>query len=229
VRGKAQRVLLLGSVVGIVGLAFTAAVASAAAYDTYVACGTTASAPPSHQCDVGEPIGAFFRSNAEDVIYGVCVKFSSGGDFCADEQVGEAGALYVNRITAPPGRLTVTWTVAGQVVGSWGARVIRPSAGPAAPRLVRRTCGLLPGEGAFSYVKTVGIRCRAAKRIAHGARRRFCARHHGCRVPQPPPIGFRYRGKVVHRGWTCRVSEGWEFLLVRCRKGDMRIHQEAAA
>lgn len=211
-------------IVALVGLLALPAAASADDFDTYMACERVTSASPSHRCEAGESIGAFFRSNVGDVTYDICVRFPAGQELCSRGQVARARTLYVNPVTAPEGRLVATWSVAGEVVGQWTLNVGRRSTPGGGP--VRRTCGLLPGEGAFSYIKTVGIRCQAAKRVAAGARDRFCSRHNDCESSTP---FSRYRGKVRYRGWSCRVRDAWEFLQVKCRKGEMRLHQEAGA
>lgn len=97
---------------------------------------------------------------------------------------------------------------------------------------IARTCGILPGDGAYYFVKTRGVTCRDAKRIAYRASRRFCARRNSCRQPQRPPIGVSkiFRGKIRYRGWNCRVKNGWELSVVDCRRGAVqRIFQKSAA
>ena len=92
--------------------------------------------------------------------------------------------------------------------------------------LESRTCGLLPGDGGYSYVKVRGITCQAGKRVAFKARKRFCSKHHDCLLAEPGPT---YRGRVRYHGWTCHVKDGWELLIVRCRKRDMRIFYATGA
>lgn len=89
-----------------------------------------------------------------------------------------------------------------------------------------RTCGLLPGEGAYSYITTVGVRCRIGARVANHARKKFCRRHNEC---QSQSVSASFHGKVRRNGWRCRVNVGYEFLRVRCHKGRKRILQEAGA
>jgi len=92
-----------------------------------------------------------------------------------------------------------------------------------------RTCGLLPGEGAYSYIKTRGVTCRTGRRVAFRARRRFCAQHNSCRLGPPFPISKQYRGQVGYRGWSCRVTQGWELSVVSCQSGDRQIFEKSAA
>jgi len=89
-----------------------------------------------------------------------------------------------------------------------------------------RTCGILPGDGAYSFVKTRGVSCRAGYGVANRARKRFCAPRSGCRLRRPGPV---FKGKVRYAGWTCRVKQGWELNLVDCRKGGKRIFRKSAA
>jgi len=198
---------------------------ASAAYDTYIACGRERSDPPASQCDVGDPVGAFFRSNGADATYSVCVTFPTGKQLCAEEQLASQGALYVNAVTTSiPGRHTVTWSVNG-VVLSESFTLVR-AAPPADPTLV---CGLLPGEGAYSYIETKGIGCGAGKRVAQRAHKKFCAPRDGCLIQPPTPIAKVYRGQVRYRGWSCRIKDGWELLSVRCQKGEMWLVQKSGA
>lgn len=94
---------------------------------------------------------------------------------------------------------------------------------------VSRSCGLLPGEGAYSYIKTRGVKCRTGKKIANRARRKFCARHNSCLLQGSVPTTHIYRGRVRYRGWSCRLKVGWEFIHVKCSKGRRWLLQESAS
>jgi hypothetical protein len=100
---------------------------------------------------------------------------------------------------------------------------------PLRSQRVRRTCGTLPGDGAYSYITTEGIRCAPAKRIAFRARKRFCERHNDCMVVPPAPISTIFKGHVRYHGWSCHVKVGWELLVVGCKKPDMRFTYRTAA
>lgn len=107
-----------------------------------------------------------------------------------------------------------------------------PVKGPTLPLRshgIRRTCGTLPGDGAYSYITTAGIRCAPAKRIAFRARKRFCEPHNDCMIVPPTPISTIFKGRVRYRGWSCHVKDGWELLVVSCRKRDMRFTYRTAA
>lgn len=93
----------------------------------------------------------------------------------------------------------------------------------------QRTCGVLPGDGAYSYIQTWGIRCAPAYRIAFRARKRFCKRRNDCLNNPPVSISHVYRGKVRYRGWSCKVTDGWELTRVHCRKRKMRLIYRSAA
>ena len=91
-----------------------------------------------------------------------------------------------------------------------------------------RVCGTLPGDGAYSYIRTVGIRCRPAYRVANRARRKYCNRHNNCNVPSTN-TEREYRGPVAYHGWRCNVRVAWELMRVRCSKRDMRIFRKTAS
>jgi hypothetical protein len=100
------------------------AVAGAAAYEHYVACGISRKADPAHVCPKNAKKGAFFRSTEADVVYTVCVRFPSGKSLCAHSQKAKEGTLYVNKITSTiPGRHEVSWFVKGKKVGTFVFRV----------------------------------------------------------------------------------------------------------
>lgn len=102
-------------------------------------------------------------------------------------------------------------------------------AAPAQASPVSRTCGLLPGDGAYSYIKTRGVTCRSGWRIARQAHRRFCHRHNGCLIQPPTPITTVFAGKIRYRRWRCRVKDGWELSVTRCRRDQQLIVQQSAA
>ncbi len=121
-----KRVTTLTAVLLAVALLASAAPASsrptaseAAPYRYYVACGLSLNAKPSHRCRKRQQKGAFFRSNAADVSYTVCVRFPTGKMICTRKpQKAKRGTLYVNEITSNiPGKHRVTWFVAGKRVG----------------------------------------------------------------------------------------------------------------
>jgi hypothetical protein len=129
--GKTMRFLSVLSVLAV-GLV-AAASASAAEYETYVGCGSTASSPPSHTCTLGDSPGAFFEAD-EDTEYEVCVEFPDFEFLCAEEQSAEAGVLYVNEMTTEElGEHFVAWYVEGIEVGNWVFDVIAPPPPPAPP------------------------------------------------------------------------------------------------
>lgn len=80
----------------------------------YVACGLSQVARPARECPRRRKIGAFFESSQE-VAYAVCVVFPLGRRLCANEQVAQAGTLYVSKVTTNAiGRHKVIWYAAGQ-------------------------------------------------------------------------------------------------------------------
>jgi hypothetical protein len=85
------------------------------------------------------------------------------------------------------------------------ASVLWPAEGMADP--VHRTCGILPGDGAYSYTKTQGIRCKPAIKISRRVTRRFCGRPGNCEFGPGTSIAGIYRGKVRYRDWDCRGQD----------------------
>lgn len=125
-----KRLLLSALLVAIGSLAIPLS-ASAAEIETFVACDDSAPIPvPSHVCKIGDSPGAFFESD-EETEYDVCVEFPDGEALCAEQQLAEAGVLFVNTITTTlPGDHRVLWFVEGILVGSWDFRMDRPPAPP---------------------------------------------------------------------------------------------------
>lgn len=104
-------------------------------FETYVGCGTTASTAPSHECELGDAVGAFFESS-EEVEFDVCVEFPNEEVLCAEEQRAEAGVLYVNEIeTELAGTHHVFWFLTGteEEIGSWSFEMKEPPPPPAPP------------------------------------------------------------------------------------------------
>jgi hypothetical protein len=116
-----------------VGLFLVPVTASAATYETYVACSGSAAAAPATVCKLGDSPGAFFESD-EEVEYEVCVEFPAGDYLCAEEQEAEAGELYVNELTTDEtGQYFVEWFVGGVEVGFWSFRIDAPPPPPTPP------------------------------------------------------------------------------------------------
>jgi hypothetical protein len=104
------------------------ATAFGAQYSTYVGCSPSASAAPSHVCQIGDEPGAFFESPDAEVEYEICVTFPGGEELCLEEQEAEEGVLYVNAITTDvPGDYLVNWYVEGLEVAAWTFRMEAPA------------------------------------------------------------------------------------------------------
>lgn len=108
-----------------------------------------------------------------------------------------------------------------------GGLVAVPAAS-ATPRY-DQTCGLLPGEGGFSYVKVANMNCRAGKRVTNMARKKFCRMNNDCAIDWESNIQQVHRGTVRIGGWRCKVAVGWESLRSKCRKGKRRAIWAAGA
>jgi hypothetical protein len=118
---KTLTAVLLGSALLVCAVP---AMAGAAAYKHYVACGVSQNAKPAHECPKKSKKGAFFKSLKGDVNYSICVKFPTGKNICAKAQPATQGTLYVNKITSNiPGKHRVTWFVEGKRIGSFAFTV----------------------------------------------------------------------------------------------------------
>ncbi len=117
-------------------LALPASMAEAAGYSAYVGCSISASAAPSHVCQIGDEPGAYFESPAVDVEYEICIDFPNGEPICLEEQFAEAGVLFVNEITSEvAGNHLVTWYVEDIEVAAWSFRMDAPAPPLPAPTL----------------------------------------------------------------------------------------------
>jgi len=103
--------------------------------------------------------------------------------------------------------------------------VLLAGSSEAAPRY-DRTCGLLPGQGGFSFVRAKNTTCPRARRVTRKALKKFCRSHGRCAMYSDTDF---YRGKVRWNGWRCKAAEGWEYIRVKCRRGGMRVIWMAAA
>ncbi len=102
------------------------------------------------------------------------------------------------------------------------------AASPASAAPIKRTCGLLPGDGAFRYIKTTGVKCRDGYKITNRARQKFCAARNDCEFG-PFDVEESYRGEVRYRGWSCRVKVAYEFISTRCEKGPKELFYATGA
>lgn len=97
----------------------------------YGACGRDSTATPSHRCHEGEKIGAFFQSNAGNVVYSICVQFSNGKQACASNQAAPQGELFVNNITdGIEGTAQIFWYVNAVAIGHWTLELLPPPVVP---------------------------------------------------------------------------------------------------
>jgi hypothetical protein len=121
---KGLKTLGAGLLAGALLATAAPAMADAAAFRHYVACGVSQNAKPAHKCPKKSKKGAFFKSLKADVSYSVCVKFPTKKNICAKAQPATQGTLYVNKITSNiPGEHRVTWYVEGKQVGSFAFQV----------------------------------------------------------------------------------------------------------
>lgn len=119
-------------------------------------------------------------------------------------------------------RATITGTLALALLAT--GMFLAPAAS-SAPNY-DRTCGVLPGNGYVDYVRVKNMGCRQGIKVAHRARRKFCAHHNGC--PFNSDLQS-YRGTVTRNGWKCKVTLGYEYERVKCRKGNRRLIHIAGA
>ena len=97
------------------------------------------------------------------------------------------------------------------------------SAGPGPSKA--EICGILPGEGAYSYIKVWNIGCARGRKVAGNAYDRFCEPPERCATD----VGEIVKGSVRFNGWTCKVKLGYEFSRQQCAKPGKRLTQESAA
>jgi hypothetical protein len=107
-----------------------------------------------------------------------------------------------------------------------GAVLLVPAGSAAEPSKAQDVCGILPGEGGYSYVKVWNVSCKRARKVAGNAYDRFCEPIDRCATD---PQGGFITGKVRLHGWKCDVKLAYEFSRVRCEKAGKRLVQESAA
>jgi hypothetical protein len=98
-----------------------------------------------------------------------------------------------------------------------GSGLIAPNAS-AAPNY-DRTCGLLPGDGGYGFVRAKNATCQRAWKVTRKANREFCRQNNDCYINWETNIEYVYRGTIRWNGWRCKVTNGWELYRVKCRKG----------
>ena len=98
--------------------------------------------------------------------------------------------------------------------------------GSAAGADEKRTCGTMPGDGAYSFVKTENVSCRIARKVSNRAGRKFCNQPDNC--DEAPGAGYD-KGRVRAKGWRCRMKVGYEFFRAECKRRDQRFIAESAA
>ena len=90
-----------------------------------------------------------------------------------------------------------------------------------------RTCGVLPGDGYYNYVKVWGMSCPDARRISEKAGRKFCGPPYKHCNGQP---GEFDTGRVRVGYYQCEMRVGVDFYRARCGSdGAGRFVHESAA
>lgn len=115
--------------------------------------------------------------------------------------------------------------VAAVVAAVFGASLLVGSAGATGPGN-RQVCGLLPGDGAYSFIKTRNVSCKVARKVTRKAGREFCSQGSNC---DAPPTGGIDKGKVKAKGWKCEMKVGYEFFRAKCHRQKMKFKAESAA
>ena len=108
-----------------------------------------------------------------------------------------------------------------------GPALMVPSAG-AAPNY-DRTCGLLPGDGGFGFVRAKNTTCQRAWKVTRKATQKFCRQNNACFIDWETNIEQVYRGTVKWNGWRCKVTYGWELIRAKCRKSQRMVIWRAGA
>ncbi len=90
-----------------------------------------------------------------------------------------------------------------------------------------QTCGLLPGEGAYNYVKVWNVGCAKANKVAKKAFHRFCDPVEECFSgdPNADPV----RGRTHVNNWKCKLKFAWEFSRTVCEAPHKRFVQASGA
>jgi len=158
--GKQVKRLALGLLLVTAAFLAVPLSASAAEFETFVGCDDLSENPvPSHVCQAGDFPGAYFESDL-DIEYDVCVEFPGGTFICAEEQLAEAGVLYVNSITTDlEGEHFVSWFVEGAEVGNWAFRMDPPPP----PAIVTSP----PPPAAPAVVPLPSVKCLKAKQAVN--------------------------------------------------------------
>jgi outer membrane murein-binding lipoprotein Lpp len=90
------------------------------------------------------------------------------------------------------------------------------------------TCGILPGDGYYSYVKVTGIDCEGAEAIAGGARDAYCSTQESkCLSSDPEGPGFS--GSVNYKGWICSINLKWEQSEIFCASGSRALLRQSGS
>ena len=142
-------------------------------------------------------------------------KFDGWGGACAGSEITCEVAMTSNR----------------HATASFSLKPSDPEPKPVNGKDRVRLCGVLPGDGAYGYVKTRGVTCRTGWRVSRKARKKFCANRNGCSFAPytPESIQRSYRGQVKRNGWRCSGVVKWEFSRFICRKGERFIRAEGGA
>ena len=138
----------------------TAASASEIAYTTFAGCSEDAPVA-SHECQVGDPAGAFFEADA-DTEYETCVEFPDEEFFCSLD-AAEANVLYVNAFTTfEPGLYFVSWWDENEeFIAAWEMEIVDPTP-PESPPAPVTPAPIVPAP--LPPTPAQNAKCLAAKR-----------------------------------------------------------------
>jgi hypothetical protein len=94
-------------------------------------------------------------------------------------------------------------------------------------QLRAQTCGILPGDGAYNYVRVWNVGCAKAKHVGNKAFKRFCHPVQECFKDDPnaDPV----KGQVHVHAWRCKLKCAWEFSRIRCEAPHKRFVQASGA
>lgn len=117
--------------------------------------------------------------------------------------------------------VAVTKRIAAAVTGVFVGSALLFSFGAGEAQAIQydRSCGTLPGDGAFNYVRAKNTTCTRAWKTTRQSWKKFCSTRNRCFINPYGDITKVYRGSVRRNGWRCKVSDGWELIRVKCRKG----------
>lgn len=198
----------------------------------YAGCDSAIGTAPSHVCHKGDELGAFIRSDNDDLVYTVCFEIPHRKRACAKEQEATRDTLFVNTISSSAaGKARIYWYANSVEIGRWEVTLFHDPIVPkfgVNPLIVagsHRLAGLLvkhvpSGMRVRAWRSCTGV-CGLPLRLksSHGGNRLYLITAHGSTfklgtlvyvqvdAPGKREHGFRVWGRVF-TGTLVRNSHG---------------------